>query len=222
MNLLRQARARQAKHLERMRTLDGFTDADGVLQIGSRGKPVVVFLHAAACTRFSFLPQMDELRDVFHCISIDAEGHGSLAGDDRPWAMAPWCAAVAHLPQASRPTNPQTSCSGRHLDLLGVRVLAARQRGQVSGRASHPNGSREGAAGRHVAWRLHRDGDCAAASGARRGSLPLGLHQRFHRRCASPVQATHRGRRLRGQDASGTRRSRRAAAAARRAQRVAA
>ena len=59
---------------------------EGVLTSGSSKSPVVLFLHAAACTRKAFVPQLDALSDEFHCISIDAAGHGELASGPI-WSM---------------------------------------------------------------------------------------------------------------------------------------
>lgn len=83
--LIRKREEARRATLKRLDTLDGFTDAGGTLQKGQQGKPALIFLHAAACTRFSWLAQLDGLSDEYHCIAIDAAGHGAHSGP--AWTM---------------------------------------------------------------------------------------------------------------------------------------
>jgi pimeloyl-ACP methyl ester carboxylesterase len=71
--------------LTRLSSLQGFSDEGGTLRAGSPGKPAIVFLHPAACTRLAYISQMDALSDEFHCMSVDAAGHGTRAGP--AWTM---------------------------------------------------------------------------------------------------------------------------------------
>jgi pimeloyl-ACP methyl ester carboxylesterase len=60
--------------------------------------PAVVFLHGAAFTRHTWLPQMEALADEFRLIALDLSGHGQLAG--QPFRLADAARQVADVVDA--------------------------------------------------------------------------------------------------------------------------
>ncbi|HEY7832512.1 MAG TPA: alpha/beta hydrolase [Ktedonobacterales bacterium] len=52
---------------------------------GPTGAPATVFIHGAAWTRASWLPQMEALADAFRVVALDLPGHGARAGE--PFTM---------------------------------------------------------------------------------------------------------------------------------------
>ena len=60
--------------------------APGIVAMGSRDAPPIVFLHGTRLSRAVWTPQMEALSDEFRAIAIDLPGHGERSSE--PFALA--------------------------------------------------------------------------------------------------------------------------------------